>query len=93
MQQWLLTNWWIILSIMSAMSIAYYRINEMEKKQDKHLDPSNSSPHPACPVHSEKFGELFKTLMNIDKRLETLDERIYDFMRSNGYKDRKISQD
>ena len=85
MSEWLAVNWFEVLVIVAMASVAHYRLTQLEKKQDEHLRQDNNSPHPACPVHSAQFLDLIKALSKIESRLEILDSRIYDFMRSNGY--------
>jgi len=85
MEQWLAENWYHILIIVALASIAFWRIYILEITLGDHLNRENKSPHPSCPVHTEKFAQVIKTIESIDKRIATLDNRIYSFMRMNGF--------
>lgn len=87
MEHWLSANWWFLLTILVIVIGAYFRFDANEKRLDKHVDPENPAPHPNCPVHTTQFRDMGNTLEKIDKRLETLDKRIYGYMRSNGYRE------
>ena len=85
MDKWLLANLAWFVSVVVVASIAYWRLGNLEKDVKEHLDKENTAPHPACPVHSTKFDELVRAMEEIKGGLKMLDNRIYDFMRSNGY--------
>lgn len=88
MEQWLTHNWYWLLSIAGLFFIAYARLGKVEADLRDHLDKSNAAPHPACPVHDQRFGELLQGIAEVKSTVKLLDTRIYDFMRSNGYHDR-----
>jgi hypothetical protein len=92
MEKWLADNWYWFLSIVGAMFVAYWRIGKLEDDVKEHLDKDNSAPHPACPVHGVKFNELISSITEVKNSVAKLDNRIYEFMRSNGYHDREAGQ-
>jgi hypothetical protein len=89
MEKWLAENWYWVLSVAGLFFVAYWRLDKVEKDLDAHLNKDNKAPHPACPVHGVKFDELILAITEVKSSVKTLDARIYDFMRSNGYHDRE----
>jgi len=85
MEAWLADNWYWLLSIAGLFFVAYWRLGKVEKDLAEHMDKNNTAPHPACPVHATKFDELISAMSEVKQNLKLLDNRIYEFMRSNGY--------
>jgi hypothetical protein len=91
MEGWLASNWYLLLTIIGLVFVGYWRLGKVENDLKDHLDKDNKAPHPACPVHGVKFDELISAISDVRATVKLLDTRIYDFMRSNGYKDRAES--
>ena len=86
MESWLAENWYYLISIVAVSIVAFWRLHVVEKDLEEHLNRNNPAPHPACPVHSTRFDELMCAIKELKDSVRLLDMRIYDFMRSNGYR-------
>ena len=88
MEQWILANLPWLVTAVGGSAVIYWRLGKVESDFKKHTDPDNKAPHPSCPVHTEQFNGLLNSLNDIKESVRRLDERIFVFMRSNGYHDR-----